>query len=64
MLNIMNSIQKPQKTVKLVDVKDILTIQIYLIIKYISIDNKYIEGAFTMLDLQNYINGIDAFLKS
>lgn len=41
-----------------------LTINIYIIIKYILIFNKYIEGASTMLDPQTCINGINGFLKS
>lgn len=47
-----------EKLYKLDEAKSIL------IIKYILIDNKYIESASTMLDLQTRINGIDAFFKS
>lgn len=46
------------------EAKDIWIIQIYWIIKYILFDNKYIEGASTMLDPQTCIIRIDAFLTS
>lgn len=53
-----------EKLYKPGEAKGILTIKIYLTIKYILIDNKYIEGDSTMLHPQTRINGIDRFFKS
>ncbi len=54
-----------EKIYKLREAKGILTTnKIYFRIEYILIFNQYIEGAFTILDLQTCINKIDGFVQS